>query len=322
MTVAVYNLGGPMKYSWLARGWLALICFTVAAPASLGAQVIRVTLLGTGSPIPALDRFGPSTLVEAGSQTLLFDVGRGASQRLFQLGVPYSKLSALFFTHLHSDHVVGLPDLWLTGWLLSRRETALQVLGPAGTMDMTRHLEEAFRFDTEVRIREGKAPPNGAHLATKDIGEGVVFEQDGVRVTAFEVDHGPTRPALGYRVDYGGRAVVLSGDTRFSPNLIEHARGADLLIHEVAAATAQDLGAHERTRIIVGHHTTPERAGEVFDRVRPKLAVYSHIVLFSGMRDSDLVRLTRTHYSGPLVIGRDLMSFEVGDTVKVAEDYR
>jgi ribonuclease Z len=298
--------------------WLALICLTVTVPPSLGAQAIRVTLLGTGSPVPALDRFGPSILVEAGSQTLLFDVGRGASQRLFQLGVAYSKLNAVFFTHLHSDHVVGLPDLWLTGWLLSRRDSALAVLGPAGTMDMTRQLEQAYRFDTEIRIREGKAPPHGAHLAAKDIGEGMVFEAGGVRVTAFEVDHGPTRPALGYRVDYGGRAVVLSGDTRFSPNLIEHAQGADLLIHEVAAATAQDLSSNQRIRIIVGHHTTPERAGEVFNRIRPKLAVYSHIVLFPGIGDSDVVRLTRTRYAGPLVIGRDLMSFEVGDSVRVA----
>ena len=89
-----------------------------------------MTLLGTGSPIPALDRFGPSILVEAGSKRLLFVVGRGAAQRLFQLGVPFSALSAVFLTHLHSDHLVGLPDLWLTGWIVSRRETALPILPP------------------------------------------------------------------------------------------------------------------------------------------------------------------------------------------------
>ncbi len=311
-----------MRRLGFACGLLSLFCGILPAPALLQAQSIRVTLLGTGAPPPVLDRFGPSILVEAGSVKLLFDVGRGASQRLAQLGVSYADVSAVLFTHLHSYHVVGLPDLWLTGWLLSRRETALRVLGPAGTADMARHLEEAFSFDTEVRIREGKAPVNGAHLAATDIGEGVVFEESGVRVTAFEVDHGPTRPAFGYRVDFAGRGVVLSGDTRFSPNLIAHARGADLLIHEVASATGADLRAHERTRIIVGHHTTPERAGEVFDRVRPKLAVYSHIVLFPGVRESDLLSLTRTHYAGPLIIGRDLMSFEVGDSVRVSTTHR
>lgn len=308
-----------MKYPSLACALLGLGGMTLAAPGPLHAQSIRVTLLGTGGPPPSLIRFGPSILVEADSEKLLFDVGRGASQRLAQLRVSYAGLTALFLTHLHSDHVVGLPDLWLTGWLLSRRETPLPVYGPTGTVDMAQHLEEAYRFDTEVRIREGHMPVGGSHLAATDIGEGVVFERNGVRVTAFLVDHGPTRPAYGYRVDYAGRSVVLSGDTRFSPNLIAHAQGVDLLIHEVAAATAEDLRDHERTRIIVGHHTTPERAGEVFDLVHPRLSAYSHIVLFPGVTDGDLEPLTRTHYAGPLVIGQDLMWFEIGDTVTVHE---
>jgi ribonuclease Z len=170
-----------------------------------------------------------------------------------------------------------------------------------------------------VRIREGKAPVDGSHLRARDISEGVIFEQGGVRVTAFEVDHGPTRPALGYRVDYGTHSVVLSGDTKFSLNLIKHATGTDLLIHEVAAATAEDLQAHERTRTIVGHHTTPECAGEVFDRVHPKLAAYSHIVLFPGVLESDVLSLTRAHYTGPLVIGQDLMRFEIGESVTFSQ---
>lgn len=298
--------------------WLGLWCLMVGAPAALVAQTIRVTLLGTGNPTPSLDRFGP-VLVEAGPEKLVFDVGRGASQRLAQLGVSYATISAVFFTHLHSDHVVGLPDFWLTGWLLSRRDSALAVFGPAGTADMARHLEAAYAFDTEVRIREGKAPVDGSHLRARDIGEGVILEQGGVRVTAFEVDHGPTRPALGYRVDYGTHSVVLSGDTRYSLNLIAHARGTDLLIHEVAAATAEDLKAHERTRIIVGHHTTPECAGELFDRVRPKLAAYSHIGLFPGVGETDVLSLTRAHYTGPLVIGQDLMRFEIGESVTFSQ---
>jgi ribonuclease Z len=311
-----------MKGSWLMRGVLSLCCMTLAAPASLWAQSMRVTLLGTGGPAPALDRFGPSILVEADSERFLFDVGRGTSQRLAQLGVSYSDLTAVFFTHLHSDHVVGLPDLWLTGWLLSRRGNPLPVYGPTGTGDMAQHLEEAYRVDTGIRMREGRAPVGGSHLAAHDITEGVVFERGPVRVTAFEVDHGPMRPAFGYRVDYAGRAVLLSGDTRYSLNLIAHAEGVDLLIHEVAAATREDLAAHERTRVIVGHHTTPDSAGQVFGRVRPKLAVYSHIVLFPGVREADLVPLTRLHYAGPLVIGQDLMRFDIGDTVAVTEPPR
>lgn len=302
-------------------GWLAAVtiaCLMTGHPSPLAAQSLRVTLLGTGVPTPAMDRFGPSILVEAGKTKLLFDAGRAAAQRLAQLKVSYADLSALFLTHLHSDHVVGIPDLWLTGWLLSRRDSALRVFGPAGTSDLTRHLEEAFKFDIGVRISEGHAPVKGAQLAATDLsGEGVVFEQGGARVTAFLVDHGPTRPAYGYRVDYMGRSVVLSGDTRASPNLVAHARGADLLIHEVAGANTEDLRLHEGTRIIMSHHTTAEQAGEIFEQVHPRLAIYSHLALLNGFPVDSLVPLTRKHYAGRLVVGEDLMRFEVGDSVIV-----
>ena len=133
---------------------------------------------------------------------------------------------------------------------------------------MAQHLEAAYRVDTEVRIREGKAPAGGSHLAATDIVEGVVFERGAVRVTAFEVDHGPMRPAFGYRVDYAGRAVVLSGDTRFSLNLIAHAEGIDLLIHEVAAATERGPGQPTNVPALssatIPHQTAPGWSSVVF----------------------------------------------------------
>ena len=142
----------------------------------------------------------------------------------------------MLLTHLHSDHVVGLPDLWLSGWLVSRAEKPLELWGPAGTAQMAMHLEEAFAFDRGIRVSDDHAPVAGGRIAAHDIGEQVVFDRNGVRVTAFLVDHGVIRPALGYRVDFAGRSVVVSGDTRPSPTLIRVARGTDLLIHEVAFA--------------------------------------------------------------------------------------
>jgi ribonuclease Z len=304
----------------LAAG--SLVAVGVVSSAALLAQAsagpeIRVVLLGTGSPRPRMDRFGPSILVAAGPERLVFDVGRGAAQRLHQLEVPFAAVSGVFLTHLHSDHVVGLPDLWLTGWLLGNRAAPLEVWGPAGTAAMAAHLEAAFAFDTDIRVRDDRLPAAGGHLRAHDVGEGVVLVRNGVTVTAFAVDHGPVRPALGYRIDYAGRSVVLSGDTRASPNLVRHAAGADLLIHEVAAATAEDLRTVAHTRTVVGHHTTPEQAGEVFRAVAPKLAVYSHLVLFSGLTPADLIPLTRARYAGPLVVGADLMAFRIGDSVTV-----
>jgi ribonuclease Z len=295
-------------------GILALLpCGRIAAQ-STASRNFRVTLLGTGSPVLSVTRFGPSTLVEAGDQTLVFDAGRGTAQRLDQLGVSFARIDAIFLTHLHSDHIVGLPDLWLSGWILSRRTTPWEVFGPAGTAAMAAHLARAFSFDVDIRIKDGRQDAAGGQLSAHDIVPGIVYERGGVKVTAFLVDHGMVAPALGYRIEYGGRTVVLSGDTRFSPKLIAVARGADLLIHEVALAPT-DVGPSAPYYRAFLHHTTPEQAADVFTRARPALAVYSHIVVFGGAAEPEILDRTRRSYAGPLLLGEDLMSVAVGDTM-------
>lgn len=282
------------------------------------AQTIKVTLLGTGCPTPVMNRFGPSILVEAGDQKLIFDVGRGALLRLTQIKVSPKDIQGVFFTHLHSDHIIGFPDLWLTGWVNGRRDTPVQVWGPKGTAKMMSYLEQAFEYDIKIRLYDDHAPPEGVIIEAKDILEGVVFQKNGVKVTAFEVDHQPIKPAFGYRIDYAGRSVVLSGDTRYSENLIKYAKGVDLLIHEVVSPDSLKRAEYgeERSKIIINHHTTPEQAGEIFSKVKPKLAVYSHIVLPSAT-EQDLIPPTRKTYSGALELGEDLMVIEVGDKVEV-----
>ena len=290
----------------------ALVFLSVSALS----QNIIVTLLGTGNPRPTITRFGPSILVQAGGQNLLFDCGRGATMRLYQLKV--DRIDVLFLTHLHSDHTVGIPDLWLTGWVMGRK-SPFRIWGPAGTQAMMTHLEEAYSFDIHMRRDvDEKRPAAGVEVQAKDIEQGVVYNTDGVRVSAFLVDHGPVKPAYGYRIDYHGHSVVLSGDTRYSENLIGFAQGTDLLIHEVIdskayAELANSFTAEEKARVLA-HHTTAEEAGKVFAKVAPKLAVYSHIV---PPKAPNLVTDTRKAYSGRLEVGEDLMSFEIGEQVTV-----
>ena len=296
-----------------------LLLAVALAPVIAQGQQIRVTLLGTGCPPPVMNRFGPSTLVEAGEQKFVFDAGRGALQRLRELAVPWQDIQGVFFTHLHSDHVVGFPDLWLTGWLIvPGRNVPLRVWGPRGTTAMMSHLKQAYEFDIKIRIQNDGASPEGVALLAEDISEGVVYEQRGVKITAFEVDHAPVKPAFGYRIDYAGRSVVLSGDTRISENLVRHAQGVDVLIHEVfASATLERAGVPPgRAENILAYHTTPEQAGQVFARVKPKLAVYSHICMPSAT-EQDLLPATRKTYAGPLQLGEDLMSITVGEIVEV-----
>jgi ribonuclease Z len=270
---------------------------------------------------------GPSTLVAGGGETLLFEWGGGATQRLWQLGIPLSRVGAVFFTHLHSDHTVGLPDLWLTGWLptpYGHRAAPLREWGPPGTRAMTNGLTQAFAWDIDRRSRGEGIPAAGVAFDAHDVSPGIVFERGGVRVTAFLVDHGGLlKPAYGYRVDYAGRSVVISGDTRPNENLVRAAQGADVLVHEVIIAPSALLAQSPTARRIVGFHTLPEDAGRIFARVRPRLAVYTHVVLlttdpaFPAPAVTELVPRTRTTYDGPLEIGEDLMAIEIGSEIRV-----
>ena len=280
---------------------------------------IVVTLLGSGGgPNPNPKRFGPSILIQAGGETLLFDCGRGASIRLAQLGILLGQVRNVFLTHLHSDHIIGLPDLYLTGWGAQGRKTPFRVWGPSGTTDMMTNLQKAFDFDIRIRRDiDEKFVREGIEVSSTDIKEGVIFQERGLSVTAFLVDHRPIEPAFGYRVDYRGRSVAMSGDTRFSENLIERTKGVDLLIHEaidpveVRARLKKMAATDAAIDNIVAHHITAEQVGVVFARVKPRLAVYAHI------SDADLVTPARKSYSGPLETGEDLMVIDVGDTVTV-----
>ncbi len=300
----------------------ALLLF-VAAPA----QPIKVTLLGTGTPNPHPERFGPSTLVEAGSQKLLFDAGRGATIRLNQLRIPLRDVAPVFITHFHSDHLVGLADLWLIGWLppsYGRRPVPLRIVGPTGIGKITAGLEQAYALDIDIRVKDEALPRSAAKFDIKEFDDdGVVYEQDGVVVTAFAVNHGDLiKPAVGYRIDYEGRSVVISGDTRFDENLIAAATGVDLLIHEVVAIPEKLFEVNPAMKRVAAHHTTAAEVGIVFSKVKPKLGVLSHYVLTAGpgippVTKEEVIARVKSNYSGPLVAGRDLMTFEVGDSVAV-----
>lgn len=287
----------------------------------------KVTLLGTGAPVPSMERFGPSILVEAGGQKLLFDCGRGAAQRLWQLKIPLGKIDALFLTHLHSDHIVGIPDVWLTGWIpavYGRRELPLQVLGPTGTKDMMDNLVKAFSWDISTRAKEKNKTDSGALVIAKDIREGVIWENKEIKITPFTVRHSDfIDSALGYKIEYAGRTLVLSGDTRYSENLIRYSKGADVIIHEVAAANEQTMQTSPLVNQILGFHTSPEEAGKVFEQTKPKLAVYSHIVLLTAEPSippptiNEVILRTKKTYSGAVEAGEDLLGIEIGDKVIV-----
>jgi ribonuclease Z len=234
----------------------------------------------------------------------------------------------LFLTHYHSDHTSGVPDLWLTGWLSShyaRRTKPMRVIGPVGAKVLMAKLAEAYAADIKIRLEDEKLPPEGVATIVEEFDrDGVVYEANGVKVIAFEVDHGDViKPCYGYRFEYQGRSAVLSSDTRYNRNVIKYGRGADLLVHEVATARPE-LMSEPYVQRIIGHHTTPREAGTVFTETKPKLAAYTHLVFIASEKVppptvDDLISETRQTYSGPLQVGEDLMQFEIGDDITVRQ---
>ncbi len=333
MTVEILRKGAVGRIAWLAI--LSVFCLVLTLPTlATPADDFSVTLLGTGSPVPSPERFGNSTLIEAGGQRLVFDMGRGVTIRLWQKQVPLGSIDAHFLTHLHSDHVNGLSDLWLSGWIqtpFGGRKKPFTIYGPAGTEKMMAHLWEAFSEDRRIRILDEKSPLSGIQVDAHDFKPGVVYQRNGVVVTAFEVDHGEyIKPAYGFKITYRDHSVVISGDTRYTKNLESAARGTDLLICEVAMIPEKLLAAFPAYKAIYEHHITPEQAGKLFALVRPKLAAYSHIVL-SGLPKSgfpyptpeELLAATRKTYDGRIVVGTDLMTFKIDDSgVSIVESPR
>jgi ribonuclease Z len=287
-----------------------------------------VILLGTaGGPTINPERLGISTLVVAGSEQLLFDAGRGLTFGLARLSIRASTIDKIFLTHLHSDHIVSIPELFLFPWASDGRKTPLRIWGPEGTRAMTDHLREAFAFDIHARRDlDERLAPDGITILATDVREGVVYEEGGVKVTAFLVDHGPVTPAFGYRVDYGGHSVVLSGDTRPSDNLVTFARGADVLIHEIGRSKddpaligpADEVpagagNARAQIRAIAAHHTDAAEAARVFQRVNPRLVVLSHVNQPPAVTLATIGR----GYPGRVEYGSDLMTIDIGAEIAV-----
>jgi ribonuclease Z len=327
-------MGEEMKITSILAVILALIAFNCTVEsqervASATDANLKVILLGTaGGPTINAERLGISTLVLAGPEKLLFDCGRGLTTSMARLSINASTVTKVFLTHLHSDHIVSLPELYLFPWASQGRQTPLQVWGPQGTRSMMNHLQQAFAFDVHIRRDvDEKFSPDGIKVVATDIREGVVHDANGVKVTAFLVDHGPVKPAFGYRVDYRGHSVVMSGDTKPSDNLVKFSQGVDVLIHEIGRSKQDPAligppdevlpggagNTRRQAKTIADHHTDATEASRVFQRVLPKLAVFSH----ANPSRADTLSTVREGYPGPVEFGADLMTIDIGDDITV-----
>ena len=280
---------------------------------------IRVTLLGTGTPFPRRGQAAAGMFVEAGPHKMLLDAGPGTPANFTSLEIPFDDVDKVFFTHHHVDHIGGLDQFWIGGWTYGRRRP-LRVWGPPGTADIVGHLREIYAWDIETRRRVFDTL-QGSEIEAVDYGEGVIWEEDGIRVTAFEVVHTPPHNTFGLRIDHAGRSFVFSGDTKKCDALIERARGVDLLVHEAfppVEVYADKAGRPVELASIIAEqiHTAPREVGEVLAETRPRLGVIYHMYNNDDVIGPALAQV-REGYDGRVEIGYDLMVIDIADEVRV-----
>jgi ribonuclease Z len=278
---------------------------------------MRVTLLGTGSPIPDPSRRGPSQIIEAGNDAILIDCGSGVVQNIIAAGVAPQSIRQVLITHHHSDHTVDLAHLLFSGWVMGWWERPPAIFGPPGTEEFVRRLLHAYEIDINFRLAAGEQPLEKLVPEVTDITAGWRSEGDGWRVGAFAVQHEPVEPAFGFRFEAGSRSVVISGDTHECDSIVSNANDTDLLIHEVywkKGAEQRKQGATgpglARMEAIDRYHTGSDAVGRVAADANAKALVLSHI-LFRGGTPDDLLDDVRRDYRGTARVGADLMSFEL-----------
>src|SRR6266567_310170 len=295
--------------------FLVLPLLTVAAQsmrksASKAGDQTQVILLGTGTPYPDPTASGPATAVVVGKRVFLFDAGAGVMRRLNAAKLPINGAEAVFITHLHSDHTLGYADLILTSWIM-RRTSPLAVYGPHGLRRMTQLLLAAYSEDIRIRtVGLEREVAGGYRVNVHEIRPGVVYERDGVRVTAVRVPHGSWKEAYAYRIDTPDRSIVISGDTRPSEALVRASRGVDVLVHEVYSpihlAPEDRPGGKYWPQYMREFHTSDVELGALAARINPKLLVLTHIIRF-GATDEDLLTGVRAGgFTGHVIGGKDL----------------
>lgn len=258
---------------------------------------LQVYLCGTGSPMPDPSRAGPCLGVVAGDRAFVFDAGSGSARVLGRMGFPMARLERVYLTHLHSDHFDGLGELLLQAWIGGARTTPLAVAGPEGVAEVVDGFNTAYRIDSGYRTaHHGPEIANPAsyggvaeRIDTPGDDGRVVLQDGDLTIRAITVSHAPVAPAFGYRIDYRGRSIALSGDTTYNENFVAAASGVDVMFHEslsrefvsVMEQAARARGQAPIAKIlsdIQGYHATPEDAARAAREARARLLVLYHIV--------------------------------------------
>jgi ribonuclease Z len=273
---------------------------------------MQVIILGSGSPLPDPERAGPSTLIRTSVGDFLFDCGRGVLMRAAATGSGAGAFRAVLLTHLHSDHITDLNDVYTSRWITSFQPSPLPVFGPPGTAALLRATAAMLEPDTEYRLAHHddlRWPPSAE---VTEVTSGVIFEEGPVRIRTAPTDHAPVRPTAGYRVDDGAHAVVIAGDTVPCAGLDELAVGADVLVHTVVRRDLIEQFGLPRLTDVLDYHSSVADAARTAARHGVGTLVLTHPVPapIPGT-EQEWLDQAAAHFDGSTLLATDLLTVEV-----------
>lgn len=267
-----------------------------------------VIILGSGSPMPHPDRAGPATLVQVGEHRYLFDCGRGVLMRAAAAGFGAQNITALFLTHMHSDHTTDFNDIITTRWIMSPAPNPLRVFGPGGVATFAERTMAALETDIGYRLAHHEDLTEGPRVETRELETGAVLEEDGVRILAMPTDHSPVHPTLGFRIEAEGKVVAIAGDTVPCDGLDAICQDADVYVQTVIRSDLIGKAPSTRMRDVIGYHSDVAQAGETATRCNVRHLVLNHFVPPPPPgREAEWAADARACFDGQITVSHDLL---------------
>jgi len=296
---------------------LFLFLFLIILSSNIYADIIKVTILGSGTPRVNIDRFSQSILIEHKNDKFLFDAGRGALLRLNQSRILPNEIENIFFTHLHSDHILGFSDILMTGWVYHRQKP-LNIFGPPGTINFVDSTIKSFEEDIKVR----SLPPESLNVENlksniEIIYDDFTYKKNGLTIETFAVKHEPFTYAFGFKIFNSKYCMVISGDTTYSEQVIEKTKNCDLLIHEIAHASEHTLEKYPKAKGVISYHTDASQVSKIINTVKPRLTILNHVLSLDGSSDEQILNEIKKNTKHKVLIAKDLMTIDLKDEIYI-----